>query len=575
MSAETEVDFMAESDLIRGNVDTVILKVLYEGDRYGYDLIRQINARSDGQWEIKQPTVYACLKRLEKQGFISSYWDSNESDGGRRKYYTLTESGKEVFLKYKNEFERASALFGGLISGKDTMLMPDDYSDVEDETYTVSKRPRPKKPKQNRPAEPVAERPEETPEPEAASEDPAPDDGEKSEGVVFLDEDESNKSDKESSDDEYIRDLLELAESLAQSEGEAQARLAEETARREAEERRAAEEAERREEELKAARDAQNRATSDNEPLDPRRIIESYYRAEGGESYSDMRARSVYNPEQRQQTPPPPPPAAVPAPVQPTPPAKPTSHEITPAPAPQPIVSNIGFPDPDESRARKEYKTVLSDLVERLEIASPAVRDEQAEAPAVTEQAAAVAAETDEDRQFVKIKNTARDLGNDVQVTAHNNSAKQYAQKYYYYSNRLLMTHYTIMCIAMFLVGLTLFLTFYTGLNLRMEYDYLLYMAAGLLPIIMFIVTVIRYAGEPDKRKRVNLHVGMSVFIRCIIMIQVAVVTYCVNLIWGMPVAFSYNYLPSLIIPIAYALFIPISKIIFSALLKSGHYAVE
>ena len=95
---------MAESDLIRGNVDTVILKVLYEGDRYGYDLIKQINARGDGQWEIKQPTVYACLKRLEKQGFVTSYWDSSESDGGRRKYYSLTESCKDVFIRYKNEF---------------------------------------------------------------------------------------------------------------------------------------------------------------------------------------------------------------------------------------------------------------------------------------------------------------------------------------------------------------------------------------------------------------------------------------------------------------------------------------
>ncbi|MDE5592775.1 MAG: PadR family transcriptional regulator, partial [Clostridiales bacterium] len=88
---------MAESDLIRGNVDTIILKVLYDGDRYGYDLIRQINARGDGQWEIKQPTVYACLKRLEKQGFVTSYWGSAESDGGRRKYYTLSERVLEVF----------------------------------------------------------------------------------------------------------------------------------------------------------------------------------------------------------------------------------------------------------------------------------------------------------------------------------------------------------------------------------------------------------------------------------------------------------------------------------------------
>ena len=111
---------MAESDLIRGNVDTVILKVLYEGDRYGYDLIKQINARGDGQWEIKQPTVYACLKRLEKQGFVTSYWDSSESDGGRRKYYSLTESGKDVFIRYKTSSNAQPRCSAALFRGRTT-----------------------------------------------------------------------------------------------------------------------------------------------------------------------------------------------------------------------------------------------------------------------------------------------------------------------------------------------------------------------------------------------------------------------------------------------------------------------
>lgn len=130
---------MADSDLIRGNVDTVILRVLYDGDRYGYDMIKAINAKSGGTL-IKQPTLYACLKRLEKQGFISSYWDASESNGGKRKYYTLTDSGREVFVTYKNEFERTRDLFGNLITDGDAILPYDSFSDVEDESYDVPKR---------------------------------------------------------------------------------------------------------------------------------------------------------------------------------------------------------------------------------------------------------------------------------------------------------------------------------------------------------------------------------------------------------------------------------------------------
>lgn len=551
---------MAESDLIRGNVDTIILKVLYEGDRYGYDLIKQINSRGDGQWEIKQPTVYACLKRLEKQGFVSSYWDSSESDGGRRKYYTLTESGKEVFLKYKNEFERASALFGGLITGGDPVfLQQDDYSDVEDETYSVSKRraPRPKRKKQEAPPVQQAQTSIESVETPAGSDKTAND--------VHAATDER--------DDGFFEDMVSLAESLADDEQE-QDTLSGAIVLNETD---TAEQVATPAYEVPSAR----------EPTDPRSIIEKYYQAEHGESYSDAHGKTGFTepPHERAQqaTPPsdvhrysPPAPAKAPDPV----PAVAQSKQaapVTQAPPPAPkqqagTVSNIGFPDPDESVARREYKTVLSDLVERLEIAAPDVREPIAEQQPVTEQAAV---ETEADKQFVRVKTSARDLGNEVQISAHNNSAKQYAHKYYYYSNRLMMTHYTVMCAAMFIIGLTLFLTFYTGLKMRMPYDYLLYMAAGLLPIVMFIIAVICYAGEPDKRKRININFNFSIFIRCIIMIQVAVVIYCVNLIWGMPVGFSYAYLPSLIIPLAYAMFIPIGKIIFMTLLQSGNYAVE
>ena len=564
---------MAESDLIRGNVDTIILKVLYEGDRYGYDLIKQINSRGDGQWEIKQPTVYACLKRLEKQGFISSYWDSSESDGGRRKYYTLTESGKEVFLKYKNEFERATALFGGLITGGDPVfLQPDDYSDVEDETYSVSKR-RPSRPKRKKQDEPVVteQAPTDNAVETALAEQARPNEVIHTEASEQADGIQNASDDR---DDGFFEDMVSLAESLAGDEPEqAQAQAV-------------VEQTEQVEQTVEQAPPPAYEVPSAREPVDPRAIIEKYYRAERGESYSDAHGKMLFveperpsaqqapvRAEARQYAPPAVAKTPDPAPTAVAPIEQTAVVEQTPPAPKQTATSNIGFPDPNESVARREYKTVLSDLVERLEIAAPDMRDEPVETEQpVTEQAAV---ETEADKQFVRVKTTARDLGNEVQITAHNNSAKQYAHKYYYYSNRLMMTHYAIMCAAMFIIGLTLFLTFYTGLKMRMPYDYLLYMAAGLLPIIMFIVAVVCYAGEPDKRKRININFNFSIFIRCIIMIQVAVVIYCVNLIWGMPVGFSYAYLPSLIIPLAYALFIPIGKVIFMTLLQSGNYAVE
>lgn len=269
-------------------------------------------------------------------------------------------------------------------------------------------------------------------------------------------------------------------------------------------------------------------------------------------------------------------PATEPAPkadVRPAPSPAPAAPErpssAPPAPTPSPVRI---FEDEDESPARREYKTVLSELVERFEVAAPDIRKNPS-AVHSEEQAAAVASA--EDERFYAIKQSAREFGSDVTVKSHNDSAKKYSQKFYYYSNKLLMTHYTIMCAAMFVVGLILFLSFYSGAGIRMQYDFLLYMGAGLLPIAMFIVAVIRYALDLDKRKRINVNFRFSIIVRFVFALQAMVIIYCLNVIWGMPVGFSATYVPSLVIPAAYSLFIPISEVIFMTLLKSGRYAVE
>lgn len=82
----------AVSDLIRGNIDAIILKILSSGDSYGYEILKSIATLSKGEYEMKEPSLYTSLKRLESQGFVESYW-GNETQGARRKYYRMTPEG--------------------------------------------------------------------------------------------------------------------------------------------------------------------------------------------------------------------------------------------------------------------------------------------------------------------------------------------------------------------------------------------------------------------------------------------------------------------------------------------------
>ncbi len=102
------------SDLIRGHIDTIILRVLMNSDNYGYEIIKAISLISNGLYELKEPSLYTSLKRLEKGNLIQSYW-GDESQGGRRKYYKITKRGKEIYSKSVADWKVARDLISQLI----------------------------------------------------------------------------------------------------------------------------------------------------------------------------------------------------------------------------------------------------------------------------------------------------------------------------------------------------------------------------------------------------------------------------------------------------------------------------
>ncbi len=117
--AEDENKSAISADLIRGHINTIILRTLYERDKYGYEIIEEIEKKSHGQYSLKQPTLYSALKRLESQNYINAYWKTDEvSLGGRRKYYTLTDSGREIAERNQAEWEYSRTVIDNLISDR-------------------------------------------------------------------------------------------------------------------------------------------------------------------------------------------------------------------------------------------------------------------------------------------------------------------------------------------------------------------------------------------------------------------------------------------------------------------------
>lgn len=102
------------SDLLRGHTDTIILKFLTDGDKYGYEITKLVYELSSHEYELKEATMYSSLKRLEHDGYISSYW-GDETQGGRRKYYRITLSGQNQYESNKRNWNYAKQILEKLL----------------------------------------------------------------------------------------------------------------------------------------------------------------------------------------------------------------------------------------------------------------------------------------------------------------------------------------------------------------------------------------------------------------------------------------------------------------------------
>ena len=81
-------------DLLKNSSDSLLLCLIEQQPMYGYQIIKELEKRSQGYFKFKEGTLYPALHRLEKAGLLLGKWQT--LDNGRpRRYYHITEKGLE------------------------------------------------------------------------------------------------------------------------------------------------------------------------------------------------------------------------------------------------------------------------------------------------------------------------------------------------------------------------------------------------------------------------------------------------------------------------------------------------
>lgn len=99
-----ENNFMKNSQLYKGSLNTIIMKLLEENGRmYGYEITQKVKEITKGELKITEGALYPALHKLEAEGFLEV--EVEKVDNRLRKYYKLTESGVTETTNRLSELE--------------------------------------------------------------------------------------------------------------------------------------------------------------------------------------------------------------------------------------------------------------------------------------------------------------------------------------------------------------------------------------------------------------------------------------------------------------------------------------
>jgi len=122
MGQEQEFRKKFNRELKTGLLGMVLLDVMNRSPEplYGYRIIKEIEKLSDGGFVLPEGTVYPILNSLESRGLLKSEWGKG-SEGPRRKYYSMTRTGKKLLSEMLSDWRNVSRTIEKMV-GKEEVV---------------------------------------------------------------------------------------------------------------------------------------------------------------------------------------------------------------------------------------------------------------------------------------------------------------------------------------------------------------------------------------------------------------------------------------------------------------------
>jgi PadR family transcriptional regulator PadR len=93
-----------DTQLLKGTVKLLALRLLELGPMYGYQMLQHLQERSEGYFEVGEGALYPLLHELEEAGFLKAEWRVVEDRPQRRRYYHLTAKGRRELARRRGEW---------------------------------------------------------------------------------------------------------------------------------------------------------------------------------------------------------------------------------------------------------------------------------------------------------------------------------------------------------------------------------------------------------------------------------------------------------------------------------------
>lgn len=94
----------------------MVLELVVSQDMYGYQIIQELESRSNKTFALKEGTLYPVLHSLEEQGLLGSYWVAPKN-GRKRKYYCATDKGRGELAYKKQQWREFSSAVDKVLEG--------------------------------------------------------------------------------------------------------------------------------------------------------------------------------------------------------------------------------------------------------------------------------------------------------------------------------------------------------------------------------------------------------------------------------------------------------------------------